>query len=117
MEGRLNWIFLDQILPLVKKPARYAGGEWNAVRKDWESVEYRVAFAFPDVYEVGMSHLGLQILYDIVNRRTDTLMERVFAPWTDMEEIMRNTVSPCLPWSRGGPCWISTWWPLPCSTK
>ena len=82
--------FLDRILPLVKKPARYAGGEWNAVRKDWETVEYRVAFAFPDVYEVGMSHLGLQILYDIVNRRSDTLMERVFAPWTDMEEIMRE---------------------------
>ncbi len=82
--------FLDQILPLVTKPARYVGGEWNAVRKNWGTVEYKVAFAFPDVYEVGMSHLGLQILYDIVNRRTDALMERVFAPWTDMEEKMRK---------------------------
>ncbi|OPZ74917.1 MAG: Radical SAM superfamily protein [Firmicutes bacterium ADurb.Bin456] len=81
---------LDQILPLVKKPARYAGGEWNAIRKDWGTVQYRVAFAFPDVYEVGMSHLGLQILYDVVNRRPCTLMERVFAPWPDMEEIMRE---------------------------
>lgn len=90
MEGKTELDFLEQILPLVKKPARYAGGEWNAVRKDWETVEYRVAFAFPDVYEVGMSHLGLQILYDIVNRRSDTLMERVFAPWTDMEEKMRE---------------------------
>ncbi len=82
--------FLDQILPLVKKPARYAGGEWNAVRKDWGTVQYRAAFAFPDVYEVGMSHLGLQILYDVVNRRPGVLMERVFAPWPDMEEKMRE---------------------------
>lgn len=81
---------LDQILPLVQKPARYAGGEWNAVRKDWDRVDLKVAFAFPDVYEVGMSHLGLQILYGIVNSRSDALMERVFAPWPDMEEKMRE---------------------------
>lgn len=81
---------LDQILPLVKKPARYAGGEWNAVRKDWNATELKVAFAFPDVYEVGMSHLGLQILYGVVNSRPDALMERVFAPWPDMEEKMRE---------------------------
>ena len=79
---------LDQILPLVKKPARYAGGEWNAIHKEWSDVDLRVAFAFPDVYEVGMSYLGLQIFYEIVNRRVDTLMERVFAPWPDMEEKM-----------------------------
>ncbi|OPX87925.1 MAG: Radical SAM superfamily protein [Pelotomaculum sp. PtaB.Bin104] len=81
---------LDQILPQVQKPARYTGGEWNAVRKDWSKVELKVAFAFPDVYEVGMSHLGLQILYSIVNTRKDTLMERVFAPWPDMEEKLRE---------------------------
>ncbi|MCL6635399.1 MAG: B12-binding domain-containing radical SAM protein, partial [Peptococcaceae bacterium] len=81
---------LDQILPLVQKPARYAGGEWNAVRKDWSGVDLKVAFAFPDVYEVGMSHLGLQILYGIVNSRPDALMERVFAPWPDMAEKMRE---------------------------
>jgi radical SAM family uncharacterized protein len=81
---------IDQILPVVQKPARYAGGEWNAVHKEWESVDVRVAFAFPDVYEVGMSYLGLQILYGIVNNRPDALMERVFAPWTDMEEKMRE---------------------------
>ncbi|MCL6634983.1 MAG: TIGR03960 family B12-binding radical SAM protein [Peptococcaceae bacterium] len=80
---------LDAVLPRVEKPARYAGGEWNAVRKDWDSVNARVAFAFPDVYEVGMSYLGLQILYHIVNSRPDALMERVFAPWPDMEEQMR----------------------------
>ncbi|MDD4238085.1 MAG: TIGR03960 family B12-binding radical SAM protein [Desulfotomaculaceae bacterium] len=81
---------LDQILPLVKKPARYAGGEWNAIHKEWSDVDLRVAFAFPDVYEVGMSYLGLQIFYDIVNRREDALMERVFAPWPDMEERMQE---------------------------
>ncbi len=81
---------LDQILPLVQKPARYAGGEWNAARKEWSDVDLKVAFAFPDVYEVGMSHLGLQILYGIVNSRPDALMERVFAPWPDMEEKMRE---------------------------
>jgi radical SAM superfamily enzyme YgiQ (UPF0313 family) len=85
---------LDQILPLVKKPARYAGGEWNAVHKEWNDVDLRVAFAFPDVYEVGMSYLGLQIFYEIVNRRVDTLMERVFAPWPDMEEKMREYALP-----------------------
>lgn len=82
--------FLDQVLPLVKKPARYAGGEWNAVHKNWGEVLLKVAFAFPDVYEVGMSHLGLQILYGIVNSRPDALMERVFAPWPDMAERMRE---------------------------
>ncbi len=81
---------IDQILPVVQKPARYAGGEWNSVRKDWDGVDLKVAFAFPDTYEVGMSHLGLQILYWIVNGRPDALMERVFAPWPDMEEEMRS---------------------------
>lgn len=85
---------LEQILSLVQKPARYTGGEWNIIRKDWAKVDVKVAFAFPDVYEVGMSHLGLQILYHIVNSRTDALMERVFAPWLDMEEIMKDSDLP-----------------------
>ena len=74
----------------VKKPARYTGGEWNAVHKQWDKVDLKIAFAFPDVYEVGMSYLGLQIFYEIINRREDSLMERVFAPWPDMEEKMRE---------------------------
>lgn len=74
----------------VQKPSRYAGGEWNAVVKDWEKTEVKMAFGFPDVYEVGMSHLGLQILYSLVNSREDALMERVFAPWGDMEEQLRQ---------------------------
>jgi len=87
---------LDRLLARVQKPARYSGGEWNSVSKDWEGTEIKIAFAFPDVYEVGMSHLGLQILYNTVNRRTDTLMERVFAPWGDMEDLLRQSRIPLL---------------------
>ncbi|WP_418790738.1 TIGR03960 family B12-binding radical SAM protein [Phosphitispora sp. TUW77] len=80
----------NRILPKVQKPARYQGNEWNSVHKDWNDALVRMVFAFPDVYEVGMSHLGLRILYHIVNNREDTLMERVFAPWVDMEEQLRQ---------------------------
>jgi len=85
---------LEKILRRVQKPGRYSGGEWNTVCKDWTSTDIKMAFAFPDVYEVGMSHLGLQILYGIVNGREDALMERVFAPWPDMEQQMRDTGLP-----------------------
>ena len=79
----------DEILLQVDKPARYVGGEVNMVKKNISDVDIRFAFCFPDVYEVGMSHLGLQILYYFLNRRDDTYCERAFAPWTDMEEKMR----------------------------
>jgi len=85
---------VDFILKRVQKPARYVGGEWNIVRKNWDSASVKVAFAFPDTYEVGMSYLGMQILYYVVNGRRDTLMERVFAPWTDMEKEMRERQIP-----------------------
>ncbi len=85
---------LEKILRRVKKPGRYSGGEWNSVCKDWQSIDVKMAFAFPDVYEVGMSHLGLQILYGMVNGRDDALMERVFAPWPDMEQQMRDNGLP-----------------------
>ena len=78
-----------RILQSVLKPARYTGGEWNAVRKDWASVQCKFALALPDVYEVGMSNLGLAILYEILNRRAEIVAERVYAPWVDMEEQMR----------------------------
>ena len=78
------------ILQAVLKPARYTGGEWNAVRKDWDTVRCKFALALPDVYEVGMSNLGLAILYEILNRRADIAAERVYAPWVDMEEQMRE---------------------------
>lgn len=84
----------EHILSQVKKPARYTGGEWNSIRKDWDKTEIKTVFAFPDVYEVGMSHLGLHILYNIVNSRPDALMERVFAPWPDMADQMRENNLP-----------------------
>lgn len=80
----------DEILLKVEKPARYIGNEINMVKKNPEKVLIRYAFCFPDVYEVGMSHLGTEILYYFLNEREDTYCERVFAPWIDMEEIMRE---------------------------
>jgi radical SAM family uncharacterized protein len=81
---------LDKILLSVEKPGRYAGGEHNSIVKDWDAVSVRTALVFPDVYELGMSNLGLAILYDILNRRPDLLAERAYCPWTDMEAVMRR---------------------------
>ncbi|MDU4961926.1 MAG: TIGR03960 family B12-binding radical SAM protein [Sporomusaceae bacterium] len=78
------------ILNRVLKPARYTGQEWNSIKKDPASVTVSYALAMPDVYEVGMSNLGLKILYDIINRREDAAAERVYAPWPDMEEQLRQ---------------------------
>ncbi len=78
----------------VEKPARYIGGEVNSVMKDKENVDIRFAMCFPDVYEIGMSHLGIQILYDMFNRREDVWCERVYSPWTDLDEIMRREKIP-----------------------
>lgn len=80
----------DDVLLRVEKPARYIGGEINMVKKDPASVDVRFAMCFPDVYEVGMSHLGIQILYDMFNRREDTYCERVYSPWVDLDKIMRE---------------------------
>ena len=85
---------LDRILPTVRKPARYTGGEWNSVVKDWTTCRVRWALAFPDVYEIGMSNFGLAILYDLLNRQPDVLAERVYAPWTDMEQAIRAAKLP-----------------------
>lgn len=81
---------LDKILMSVEKPVQYTGGELGMIKKDVESDMVRFAFCFPDNYEVGMSHLGMKILYHILNEREDTYCERVFAPWPDMEEKMRE---------------------------
>lgn len=80
---------MDKILMKVQKPTRYTGGELNIVRKNPGNAKVRFAFCFPDVYEIAMSHLGIKILYHILNERDDTYCERVFAPWFDMEEQMR----------------------------
>ena len=79
---------LDAILPSVEKPARYVGGEWNAVRK--QDAHTRIALCFPDVYEIGMSHLGLKILYNLLNKREGWSAERVYAAWADMEARLRE---------------------------
>lgn len=80
----------DKLLMSVEKPTRYTGGEWNMCVKDPKTVDVRFAFCFPDLYEIGMSHLGLKILYYVLNLREDTYCERVFAPWVDMESEMRR---------------------------
>ncbi len=81
---------IEVLFENISKPARYIGGEMNAAVKPWEAAVARFAFCFPDVYEVGMSHLGMKILYEIINRRSDALCERVFAPWVDMADRMRT---------------------------
>jgi len=86
----LESIVLDDILPFVSKPGRYLGNEWNVVHKDWESAQVRVVLCYPDIYELGMSNLGLQILYSIINQRKDSLAERVYAPGLDMEKILKD---------------------------
>ena len=80
----------DDILLNIEKPARYIGGEVNSVMKDKNEVDIRFAMCFPDVYEIGMSHLGIQILYDMFNRREDVWCERVYSPWTDLDKVMRE---------------------------
>lgn len=93
----------DEFLPLVQKPSRYLGNEVNAVHKDLSPVKLRMGLAFPDVYEVGMSHLGLKILYSILNARPDLYAERVFAPWPDMEDLLRQQQKPLVTLETGTP--------------
>ncbi|MEJ2010836.1 MAG: TIGR03960 family B12-binding radical SAM protein [Anaerolineales bacterium] len=85
IERKLAWI-----LPRIRKPGRYTGGELNQVVKDWDQVDVHVALAFPDIYDLGMSNLGLAILYDILNQLDDVNAERVYLPWVDMEAAMRE---------------------------
>ena len=82
------------LLNTVQKPARYIGGEYNSIVKDHRQMAVSVALAFPDVYEVAMSHLGLKILYEVINREEDVVAERVYAPWPDMEAAMRQNGLP-----------------------
>ncbi len=80
---------IDAVLARVEKPARYTGGEWNSVAKDWTTTGLRWCFAYPDLYEIGMSNLGLKILYEVLNERDGTLAERCFAPWVDLQAEIR----------------------------
>ncbi|MCJ7610949.1 MAG: hypothetical protein MUP19_01690, partial [Candidatus Aminicenantes bacterium] len=86
-----RWV---DLLSRVEKPGRYIGGEWNEIRKDLASVRLRVALAFPDVYEIGMSYLGQKILYDRLNAQPGMAAERVVAPWPDMEKALRRAGMP-----------------------
>ena len=81
---------IQRILPTVQKPARYTGGEFNEVKKDLNDVRVRVAFCFPDTYEIGMSNLGMRILYGVMNEMDGVWCERVFAPWGDMQQAMEK---------------------------
>ncbi|PJF40427.1 MAG: TIGR03960 family B12-binding radical SAM protein [Chloroflexi bacterium] len=81
---------LDRVLLRVAKPGRYVGGEYNSIIKDWETIDFKVALAFPDIYDLGMSNLGIMLLYDQINAQSDMLAERVFSPWLDMEDVMRS---------------------------
>ena len=94
---------LERILPRVQKPARYVGGEYNAVIKDKAAVDTRIAFCFPDTYEIGMSNLGMRILYGVMNRMDGVWCERVFAPWGDMEQEMRRADMPLFALESGDP--------------
>ena len=80
----------NEILHKIIRPARYTGGEWNSIIKDWDAVPIKIALAYPDTYEIGMSNLAIPILYEILNKETDVLAERVYAPWVDMEAALRE---------------------------
>ena len=93
----------DEILLSVDKPERYLGNEGNVIKKDPSSVDIRFAICFPDVYEIGMSHLGIQILYEMFNRRPDLACERVYSPWVDLDRgrtwHVRESTLPGLIWT------------------
>ena len=89
----------DEIMLKIDKAARYIGGEVNSVMKDKNKVDLRFCMAFPDVYEIGMSNLGMAILYDSFNKREDVWCERLFSPWTDLDQLMREQHIPLLPWN------------------
>ncbi|MFH1651107.1 MAG: TIGR03960 family B12-binding radical SAM protein [Chloroflexota bacterium] len=82
-------LLADNTLLHVNRPARYTGGEWNSIRKDWDRTAIRIALSYPDLYDIGMSNAAIPILYDLLNRQPDVLAERVYAPWGDMEALLR----------------------------
>jgi radical SAM family uncharacterized protein/radical SAM-linked protein len=93
----------DQFLPLVRKPGRYSGNEFNRIKKPWDSAALRIVLSFPDLYEIGMSHQGLQILYQLINSRDDLLAERVYAPDTDLEQLLADSGAPLFALESGRP--------------
>ena len=96
-------MYPDALLFQVNKPARYTGGEWHAVRKDWGAGAIKFALGYPDLYEIGMSNMAIQILYDLLNRQENILCERFFMPWTDMVSLLRQTSQPLRSLESGRP--------------
>ncbi|MEW6517591.1 MAG: TIGR03960 family B12-binding radical SAM protein [candidate division FCPU426 bacterium] len=105
MSKTTEWsqILRRDVFPRVQKPARYIGGEWNEIRKDPRQVDCRAVLAFPDVYEIGFSYLGFQILYELLNRHPRVYAERVFSPWTDAEQLLRERRLPLVSLETGTP--------------
>jgi radical SAM family uncharacterized protein len=99
----VDLLYPDEILYQVTRPARYTGGEWNSITKNWDRTPLRIALAYPDLYEIGMSNMALPILYDIINRQPDVLVERVFAPWPDMAAQLRANRIPLSSLESGHP--------------
>src|SRR6476661_94659 len=95
----------DELLPRVKQPGQYIGGEWNQLVSpgDWERAEVRIAVGFPDAYSIGMSHLGCQIIYWLCNHTPGVCAERVYAPWMDAERVMRDKQIPLFTWDTRQP--------------
>ncbi|MCK5576966.1 MAG: B12-binding domain-containing radical SAM protein, partial [Dehalococcoidales bacterium] len=93
----------DSILSRVTRPARYTGGEWNSITKDWQKTDIKVALSYPDVYEIGMSNIALPILYEMLNRQPDVLAERVFTPWPDLAAVIKEAGIPLLSLESGRP--------------
>ena len=92
--GKKKLALSDEILMQIEKPARYIGNEINSVSKDLDKIDIRFCMCFPDVYEIGMSHLGIQILYDMFNSYEDIYCERTYSPWPDLDKIMREKEIP-----------------------
>ena len=106
---------LDRVLHKVTQPARYTGGELNSIPKNWDdpAIRSKLALAFPDIYELGGSNLGLMVLYDLINKRDDLLAERVYCPWSDFETVMRRDgIPPLRPGKRATRSHSSTFSPF-----
>lgn len=108
---------IEKYLLSVQKPARYIGGEAGSIYKDKSKVDVRFAFCFPDCYDIGMSHLGMKILYSLTNQRENYWCERVFAPWPDFEQIMREHDIPLYGWKAWSPSGTLISSALPSSTS
>ena len=93
---------LEPLLPRVRKPIQYVGGEVGSVVKDWDAADVRWALCYPDAYEVGLPNQGIQILYEVLNERDGVLAERTYNVWPDLEELMRETGVPQFTWTRTG---------------